>query len=425
MAAFYNAAAAQPMAHALISLGTMPEPRLSQLFSQRQFIRFWLARLAGVMANQMLMVAVAWHMYDITGSAWDLGLVGLFQFVPALLFTLPAGHMADRLHRGRIFAGCMLAQAVVAMLLVAATHSGFATRELILGLSIVLGMARAFQMPAQQALLPSLVPQALLQRAITLGSSGMQAATIGGPALGGVLYTAGATAVYASCTALLLLAGALTLAVRYTHRPSNISATWGTVLAGLHFVWNRKLVLGAISLDLFAVLLGGATALLPIYARDILHTGPAGLGLLRAAPAVGALAMSLLLMRWPLRRRVGHVLLTAVAVFGLATVVFGLSTSFGLSLLALAVTGAADNVNVVTRMTLVQLETPDEMRGRVGAVNSIFIGASNQLGEFESGATAALFGPVGSVVLGGVGTMLVAVAWLKLFPALARRDRIA
>jgi len=402
----------------------MPEHRLSQLFSQRQFIRFWLARVAGVMANQMLMVAVAWHMYDITGSAWDLGLVGLFQFVPALLMALPAGHLTDRWHRGRIFAGCMLAQAGAAMVLMAATHSGFATRELILGLSIVLGVARAFQMPAQQALLPTLVPPALLQRAITMGSSGLQVATIGGPALGGVLYTAGATAVYASCTAMLLLACALTLAVRYTHIPSNLSATWSTVLAGLRFVWNRKVVLGAISLDLFAVLLGGATALLPIYARDILHTGPEGLGLLRAAPAVGALAMSLLLMRWPLRRRVGHGLLAAVAVFGLAMVVFGLSTSFWLSLLALAVTGAADNVNVVTRMTLVQLETPDEMRGRVSAVNSIFIGASNQLGEFESGATAALFGPVESVVLGGVGTVLVAVTWLKLFPALARRDRI-
>jgi MFS family permease len=279
-------------------------------------------------------------------------------------------------------------------------------------------------MPAQQALLPSLVPPALMQRAITLGSSGMQVATIGGPALGGVLYTAGATAVYASCTAMLLLACALTLAVRYTHRPSNISASWSTVLAGLRFVWNSKVVLGAISLDLFAVLLGGATALLPIYARDILHTGPEGLGLLRAAPAVGALAMSLLLMRWPLRRRVGHRLLAAVALFGMAMVVFGLSTSMWLSLLALAVTGAADNISVVTRLTLVQMETPDEMRGRVAAVNSIFIGASNQLGEFESGATAALFGPVGSVVLGGVGTVLVAVIWLKLFPALARRDRI-
>jgi MFS family permease len=402
----------------------MPKTSLAKLFAQRQFVRFWLARLVGITANQMLMVAVAWHMYDITSSAWDLGLVGLFQFVPALLMTLPAGHVADRLHRGRIFAACMLAQAVVALLLVSATHGGFATRELILAVSVVLGMARAFQMPAQQALTPLLVPPELLLRAIALSSSGVQAAIVCGPALGGVLYAAGATTVYVSCAGLLLLSCVLTLTVQYRHQPSTLAATWGTVLAGVAFVWRAKILLGATSLDLFAVLLGGATALLPIYARDILHTGPEGLGLLRAAPAFGALAMSLVLIRWPLQRRVGRRLLVAVGVFGLATVVFGLSTHFGLSLLALAVTGAADNISVVTRQTLVQLETPDEMRGRVSAVNSIFIGASNQLGEFESGATAALFGPVGSVVLGGVGTVLVAALWLRLFPALARRDRM-
>ncbi|NMM14428.1 MAG: MFS transporter [Rhodoferax sp.] len=402
----------------------MPKTGFSHLFAQRQFMRFWVARLAGVTANQMLMVAVAWHMYDITSSAWDLGLVGLFQFLPALLMTLPAGHAADRWHRGRIFAACMLAQAVIAMLLIAATRGGFATRELILGISVVLGVARAFQMPVQQALTPLLVPQNLLQRAIALSSSGMQAAIICGPALGGVLYTTGPVTVYVSCAVLLLASGALTMVVRYHHRPSTLAATWGTVLAGVSFVWHRKVLLGATSLDLFAVLLGGATALLPIYARDILHTGPAGLGMLRAAPAAGALAMSLVLIRWPLRRQVGHRLLMAVAIFGLATVVFGLSTSFALSLLALVVTGAADSISVVTRMTLVQLETPDEMRGRVSAVNSIFIGASNQLGEFESGATAALLGPVGSVVLGGIGTLVVAGAWLRLFPALVRRDRL-
>ncbi len=387
-------------------------------------MRFWLARLAGVMANQMLMVALAWHMYDITGSAWDLGLVGLFQFVPALLMTLPAGHLADRLHRGRIFAACMLLQAGVALLLVLATRGGFATRELILAISVVLGMARAFQMPAQQALTPLLVPQDLLQGAIALSSSGMQAAVICGPALGGVLYVAGATTVYASSLLLFLLAGGLTLVVRYRHQASTLAANWGTVLAGVACVWQRKVLLGATSLDLFAVLLGGATALLPIYARDILHTGPEGLGLLRAAPAAGALLMSLVLMRWPLKRHVGHRLLGAVAVFGLATVVLGLSSHFWLSLLALAITGAADNISVVTRLTLVQLETPDAMRGRVSAVNSIFIGASNQLGEFESGATAAWMGPVLSVVAGGVGTVLVAAAWLRLFPTLARRDRM-
>ena len=402
----------------------MSDDSLSRLLRIRPFMRFWLARLGGVAANQMLMVAVAWHLYDITGSAWDLGLVGLYQFLPAVLMTLPAGHVADRLHRGRIFAACVAAQALMALLLVAATQGGYATRGLIFGVSVVLGVARAFQMPAQQALTPLLVPPTLLARAVAVSASGVQAAIIGGPALGGLLYALGASTVYLTCAALLALSCALALAVRYPHQPATDGATWGTVLAGVGFVWRHKLLLGATSLDLFAVLLGGATALLPIYARDILHTGPQGLGLLRAAPAVGALAMSLILARWPSQRHVGRKLLGAVAVFGLATVVFGLSEHFGLSLLALAVTGAADNISVVTRQTLVQLETPDAMRGRVAAVNSIFIGASNQLGEFESGATAALFGPVASVVMGGAGTVLVAAVWSRLFPALARRDRM-
>jgi len=376
------------------------------------------------MGNQMLMVAVAWHMYDITSSAWDLGLVGLFQFVPALLMTLPAGHLADRVHRGRIFAYCMALQAAVATLMLVSTSQGFATRELILGLAVVLGVARAFQMPAQQALIPLLVPASLLPRAFAISSTGMEMAIIGGPALGGLLYALGPRYVYVTCMALLLSASALTLLVHYRHKPPQAAATWQSLFAGIGFVWRRKVILGATSLDLFAVLLGGATALLPIYAKDILHTGPAGLGLLRSAPAVGALAMSLVLTRWPLRRKVGPRLLMAVGVFGLAMLVFGLSTSFWLSMLALVVTGAADCVSVVTRNTLVQLETPDEMRGRVSAVNSIFIGASNQLGEFESGATAALWGPVGSVVMGGVGTMVVAGLWFRLFPALAQRDHM-
>jgi predicted MFS family arabinose efflux permease len=269
------------------------------------------------------------------------------------------------------------------------------------------------------------VPRPMLQKAIALSATGMQAAFVCGPALGGLLYTLGVTTVYASCMALLALACALTLAVRYRHQPTTVAATWPAFFAGLAFVWERKVLLGAISLDLFAVLLGGATALLPIYARDILHAGPMGLGLLRASPAVGALAMSMVLVRWPLQRQVGPKLLSAVGVFGLATVAFALSGQFWLSLIALAVTGAADSISVVIRSTLVQLETPDDMRGRVSAVNSIFIGASNQLGEFESGATAALMGPVGSVLLGGVGTLLVAGSWMKLFPALARRDRMA
>jgi len=400
------------------------------LTRQRSFMRMWFARLAGTTGNQMLMVAVGWQMYELTGSAWDLGLVGLFQFVPALLLTLVAGHVADRVHRGRIVAVCLLAQGLVALMLVAGTQGlgaavPWVSRDWLLGLSVVLGAARAFQMPAQQALTPMLVPAAMLPRAMAFSSSGMQASVIGGPALGGVIFVAGATAVYCTCAVLFLIGCYLVLRVKYTHvAPLREPVTMAVMLAGAVFVWQRKALLGAVSLDLFAVLLGGATALLPLFAKDILHVGPWGLGLLRAAPAVGALVMSALLTRWPLARRVGYRMLAAVAVYGVCMVVFGLSTSFVLSLIVLAISGAADMVSVVVRQTLVQLETPNEMRGRVSAINSVFIGASNQLGEFESGATAAVLGPVGSVVLGGVGTLLVAAAWLRYFPELAKRDRL-
>ncbi len=402
----------------------MPSSDFSALLSNRPYVRYWFTRVSSVTASQMLMVAIAWHMYDLTSSAWDLGLVGLFQFLPALVLTLPAGHVADRHHRGRILTLCLVLQFAIALLLMAASHWNFATRELILGISVMLGVARAFQMPAQQSLIPLLVPQSMLQRAIAMGASGMQIAIICGPALGGLLYVGGPATVYATAAATLLASIAFAVGIHYKHTPNAMAASWESVLAGLKFVWQRKLVLGATTLDLFAVLLGGATALLPIYARDILQIGPVGLGLLRAAPAAGAFLASIALLRWPLRRHVGPKLLAAVAVFGLATVVFGLSRSFTLSLLALVLTGAADSISVVVRSTLVQLETPNEMRGRVSAVNSIFIGASNQLGEFESGATAAAFGAVGSVVFGGIGTLLIAASWFKLFPALAQRDRM-
>lgn len=396
----------------------------SVLLAQRQFMRFWLARICGISAHQMLMLAISWHMYELTNSAWDLGLVGLFQFIPALVMALPAGHVVDRLHRGRIFATCMLVLAMVAVLLGVATWRGQASRELIFAVAWVLGLTRAFQMPAQQAITPLLVPKALFQRAIALSSTGVEVAVIGGPALGGFLYLSGALTVYSVCTVLFSLSMLLTLWVRYEHVARHNSLSWTSLFAGVAFVWERKVLLGAVSLDLFAVLLGGATALLPIFARDILHVGPEGLGLLRAAPAAGALCMSVVITRWPIQRYVGYKLLAAVAVFGLALIVFGMSDSFVLSMVALAVSGAADNISVVTRLTLMQLETPDDMRGRVAAVNGVFIGASNELGEFESGLTAALWGPVVSVVAGGIGTVLIAAAWLKLFPALARRDTL-
>ena len=249
-------------------------PTLKNLLTHRSFVRFMGARFLVVTANQMLMVAVAWHMYDLTGSAWDLGLVGLFQFVPALVLTLPAGHVADRVHRGRLFAACVAIQASVSMLLVWATMGEFVSRDLILTLSIVLGGTRAFQMPAQQALTPMLVPSSVLQRAIALSSSALQAATIGGPALGGLLYAQGALTVYAVCVVMMLMSSALTLTVRYVHHVRHDAVSWASAMAGVTFVWRNKILLGATSLDLFAVLLGGATALLPIYARDVLHTGP-------------------------------------------------------------------------------------------------------------------------------------------------------
>ena len=396
----------------------------SPLFSHRGFVRLWFARVAGTIGSQMVMLALGWQMYELTGSAWDLGLVGLFQFLPALLLVLVAGHVVDRHQRAHVLALCLTFQAVIAALMCAASIQGAMRREWLLLLSVALGTLRAFQMPAQQALTPSLVPAGLLPRALAFSSTGMQAAIIVGPAAGGALYVAGAQWTYAACTCLFVVATALCATIRYEHVPPSEDASIATLFAGLRFVARRKVVLGAMSLDLFAVLLGGATALLPIYAKDVLNVGPQGLGLLRGAPAVGALAMSLALTRWPIRHRSGRRMLGAVAVYGVTMVVFGWSTVFALSLAALAVGGAADMVSVVIRQTLVQLDTPNAMRGRVSAVNSVFIGASNQLGEFESGATAALFGPVGSVVLGGLGTCLVAAAWWRLFPELAQRDRL-
>jgi MFS family permease len=407
-------------------------PEALSLASHPSFLRFWAGRVAGTLANQMLLLVVAWQMYDLTHSAWYLGLVGLFQFVPALALALFSGHVADRHDRRHIVSLALALQLAVALALMLATHARWLSREVILGVSLLLGVARSFQMTATQALTPLLVPASILSRAMALSSSGNQAAIIGGPALGGFLYgwvgkqwgvaDAGAIAVYLVCSVLLVLGATLVWSVRYDHKPApRAPVTMDTLLAGVRFIRAKPVVLGAISLDLFAVLLGGATALLPIYARDILHVGPEGLGLLRGAPAMGALLMSLVLARWTIRSRAGAILFSCVAIFGATTIAFGVSTSFLLSMAMLFVNGAADMVSVVVRQTLVQLDTPDEMRGRVSAVNSIFIGASNQLGEFESGATAALFGPVGAVVVGGAGTLLVVGLWMRWFPQLRNR----
>ena len=404
------------------------------------YLRLMLARISGTTANQMLMVALGWQMYDLTGSAWDLGLVGLYQFVPALALTLPAGHLADRYDRRLLLAISLLIQACVATVLLSGSLGQWVDRDTVLATSVMLGAARALQMPSLSALTPSLVPAALLPRAVAVSSTAMQAAIVAGPALGGALYAwgprwlhahglaqqgGGPASVYGMSLLLLAVAVLGVAAIRTRAQAAERrAASFETLTAGVRFIWQRPVLLGAISLDLFAVLLGGAVALLPIYAKDILHTGPDGLGVLRAAPACGALVVGLWLARRPIERRAGAWLLGAVAVFGASTIVFGLSTHFGLSLVALAISGASDMVSVVLRQSLVQLETPDDMRGRVAAVNSVFIGASNQLGEFESGVTAAWWGPVGAVVAGGVGTLLIVAAWTKLFPTLAQRDQL-
>lgn len=395
-----------------------------QLARYPAYLRYWCSRMVGVAASQVLMLAIGWHMYQLTGSAWDLGLVGLLQFLPALAFTLPAGHVADRFHRVRIIQLGQTVHTAVAALLMAASLWHWDSRALLFGMSIVLGAVRPLQMAASQSLVPALVPLSVLARATAFSSAGMQGAIITGPAIGGVLFAAGLGAVYGTCTVLFVVAVLILQGVKYNHTPPpREPVTAKSLLAGIAFIRSNRVLLGAVSLDLFAVLLGGATALLPIFAEEILRVGTEGLGLLRAAPAMGALLVGVALARRPLERHVGRKLLMAVAVFGLCMVVFGLSTSFWLSMVALVLSGAADMVSVVVRQTLVQIETPDEMRGRVSAVNSLFIGASNQLGEFESGATAAWMGPVPSVILGGIGTVIVALAWTRLFDGLAARDR--
>jgi len=400
-------------------------PAADSLFQHRAFVAFWLARICSSFGFQMLSVAVGWQIYAITGRAFDLGLIGLVQFVPSLLLALPAGHVADQFERRRI----VLVGQVVEWLAIAALAGlslAHGIHELgILALIFVIGVAKAFEFPALQSMLPALVPARILPRAMAVNASAGQAAMIMGPALGGFLYVAGPGVVYLVAAALYLVSVTMLVRLRYERAPPRREpATLKTLFAGVHFIRRRPDVLGVISLDLFAVLLGGATALLPIFARDILHTGPWGLGLLRAAPAAGALLMSLWLARHDMQRRVGPIMFASVAGFGVATLIFAVSTALWLSLLALFALGAFDMVSMVIRGALVQLDTPDDMRGRVSAVNAIFINTSNQLGEFESGMLAAWLGAVNATVLGGIGTLLVVGLWMAMFPSLRRRQQL-
>ena len=395
------------------------------LLKHQSFLLFLLSRSLSRFSSQIGAVAIGWQIYALTGSAFDLGMVGLVQFLPTALFLFVVGNAADRYERKRVMQLCQFAEALTALLLAWGAYSGSLTVTHIFIASFVLGTAGAFESPTSAALLPLITPQGSLQRATAISSGAAQLATITGPALGGVAYALTPSMPYGIMALFWLLGAILTGGIRLT-QPAAIrdSATPSDLFAGVRFVRNNPAILGTISLDLFAVLLGGATALLPIYARDILETGPLGLGILRAAPAVGALLMTAVLARHTISRRVGMRMFQAVIVFGAATVVFALSHWMWLSVLALATLGAADTISVVIRFSLVQLATPDEMRGRVGAVNFLFINASNQLGQFESGVTAALFGAMPAAVLGGVGTIAIALLWMKLFPTLRDVERL-
>jgi MFS family permease len=397
-----------------------------ELLRHGPFLFFLLSRSLSRFASQIAAVAIGWQIYDMTGSAFQLGMVGLVQFLPTALLVFVAGHAADRFERKRVVQLCQIAEAATALFLAVSTFAGWLSVPQIFFATFVIGIAGAFESPATAALLPLIAPKGSVQRATAISSGAAQIATITGPALGGLAYVFAPSLPYFVIVAFWLVGAVLTGFIHTTRQePSKEEGVVADdVFAGVRFIRNNPAILGTISLDLFAVLLGGVTALLPIYARDILETGPLGLGILRAAPAVGALLMTIVLARYVINRHIGLRMFQAVIVFGAATVIFALSQWMWLSVLALALLGAADTISVVIRFSLVQLSTPDEMRGRVGAVNFLFINASNQLGQFESGVTAALFGVVPAAVLGGVGTIAIALLWMKLFPALRKVERL-
>ncbi|UTW12913.1 MFS transporter [Marinobacterium rhizophilum] len=395
------------------------------LFTHRAFMRFWIGQMASSFAFQMLLVGLGWQIYNLTDSALSLGFVGLARYLPQLVLTLYAGHVADNHNRLHIMIVTRSLMTLTIAVLAVTSVLGSISPAIIYGCCIALGTARAFEMPATQAMVPNIVSADLLAPALTWTASGREATTIIGPALGGIIYILGAGALYGTSTVCCLISTLILAKLHYRHQArEKRPVTLDSLLGGLRFTWKNPVIFGSISLDMMAVLLGSVTALLPIVARDILETGPWGLGLLRSAPAVGAVAMSVYLAWRPVEHSVGRKMFVAVAVFGVMTIIFGVSETLWLSILALLIMGAADMVSVVIRSTLVQLETPDDMRGRVSAVNSIFISTSNQLGEFESGVLAAWLGAVPAIIVGGVGTLGIVALWAWWFPDLVKRDRL-
>ena len=415
---------------------TEPDPEdqsLRALFGRRDYVQFWLARVAGTLGVQIQSVALGWQMYataretmDVAQSAFYVGMIGLAAFIPVFFLALPAGETADRYDRRVVLLLCYLGEIATAVILACAAIFDFVSIPLLLALSALFGASRAFMGPASTALGPMLVSKALLPRAIAWNSLSWQGGSIVGPALGGILLGISPGASYSVTVGLYLVAATCVFLIKGNTQPVvNPGSRWDLMKEGIAYVWQNKIVFGAISLDLFAVLLGGATALLPVFARDVLHVGPHGFGLLRAGPAMGATLVAITLASVPIRRHAGLIMFGGVAVFGVATVVFGLSTSLPLSIVALATLGGADMLSVYVRQTLVQITTPDQMRGRVAAVSGLFIGASNELGEFESGVVARFLGPVGAAIFGGVGALIVTGVWAKLFPALRKADKLA
>ena len=403
------------------------------LLKRRDFVLFWSARVVATLGVQIQSVALGWQMYavaretmGVAQSAFYVGMIGLAAFIPVFLLALPAGETADRHNRKTILLWCYLGEITTAVTLACAAIFHFTSIPLLLALSAMFGASRAYMGPASTALGQMLVTKALLPRAIAWNSLAWQGGSIIGPALGGLLVGISAGLSYSVTTCLYVVAAGAVLLIRGNTQPIvNPGSRWALMKEGLGYVWANKIVFGAISLDLFAVLLGGATALLPVFARDILHAGPQGFGILRAGPAIGATLVAATLASVPIRRHAGLIMFFGVALFGAATIVFGLSTSLPLSVVALATLGGADMLSVYVRQTLVQIVTPDQMRGRVAAVSGLFIGASNELGEFESGVVARFLGPVGAAIFGGVGALIVTGVWAKLFPALRKADRLA
>jgi len=399
-------------------------PSLS-LRHHRPFALYWVSRGSSMIALQMQAVAVAWQMYDITHNPLDLGLVGLTQFIPAALFVLVAGHVADRYDRRKIVRICQITSGLAGATLAIGTAGGWLTREALLAIVFVTGSARAFEQTTMTTLLPGIVPAALLSRATAAGASATQIAVIGGPAMGGLLYAISPILVYALCCTLYFTSSILISNVKVERNASSREPVSLTVLfAGFRYIRHNPVILGVISIDLFAVIVGGVYALLPVFARDIFHAGPWGLGLLRASPGVGALIAAIIMTHRPPRQWVGRIMFGAVGIYGIAIIIFALSHSFMLSMALLGVLGAADMISVVIRMTLIQLETTDDMRGRVSAVNSLFIIASNQLGDFRAGLMAAWLGTIPAVMVGGAGAMAVALVGRKVFAKLYRVETL-